>query len=303
MKKVNRRLRVIENRPLSPEVFLLTLGSDQSLPKIKPGQFANVLIENTNHVFLRRPFSIHDVDFTHNFIKFFIQKIGKGTEQLSKLKSGDSVDVLFPLGNGFFGYGVASNETIIPAKAGIPHNEGDVHQQGDSRLRGNDDKVIPSHNERSESAPRTLLVGGGCGVAPLLFLAKTLNQNSISPTILIGGRSKKNILRIEEYVKYGKVLVITEDGTLGEKGLITEHSIFNQQKFDQIYCCGPDAMMKAVGKWAIEKNIPCQISLENTMACGIGACLCCVTKTTDGHQCVCTEGPVFDIRHIEWSEA
>ena len=271
MKKVNRRLRVIENRPLSPEFFLLTLGSEQPLPEINPGQFANFLVENTNDVFLRRPFSIHDVDFSHNFIKFFIQKVGKGTEQLSKLKSGDSVDVLFPLGNGFFGYEVRSTRCEVSTKH------------------------TPNPEPRN---PATLLVGGGCGIAPLLYLAKILNQNGVQPTILIGGRSKKNIFRVEEYVKYGNVLLITEDGSLGEKGLITQHSIFNQQKFDQIYCCGPEAMMKAVGKLAIEKNIPCQISLDNTMACGIGACLCCVTKTTEGHMCVCTEGPVFDVTKL-----
>jgi len=271
MKKVSRRLQVIENRPLSPDVFLLTLGSEQPLPEIKPGQFANFLVENTNGVFLRRPFSIHDVDFSHNFIKFFIQKAGKGTAQLSKLKSGDTVDVIFPLGNGFTVH--SERQTA----------NGNIPQNPPFALR-------PS--------PFALLAGGGCGIAPLLYLAKILNQNGVQPTILIGGRSKKNIFRIEEYVKYGNVLLITEDGSLGEKGLITEHSIFNQQKFDQIYCCGPEAMMKAVGRLAIEKNIPCQISLENTMACGIGACLCCVTKTTEGHVCVCTEGPVFDIKQL-----
>ena len=143
-----------------------------------------------------------------------------------------------------------------------------------------------------------LLVGGGIGTAPLLYLSRILNQTDIRSTILIGGRSKKNILCIEDFVKYGKVLVITEDGSMGEKGLITEHSIFQQQHFDQIYCCGPEPMMKAVGKLAMEKNVPCQISLENMMACGIGACLCCVAKTTSGHQCVCTEGPVFDVKNL-----
>jgi len=211
------------------------------------------------------------VDFSHNFIKFFIQKVGKGTEQLSKFKSGDTVDVIFPLGNGFTVHGERQTAN------------GNVPQNPPLALR-------PS--------PFALLVGGGCGIAPLLYLAKILNQNGTQPTILIGGRSKKNIFRVEEYVKYGNVLLITEDGSLSEKGLITQHSIFNQQKFDQIYCCGPEAMMKAVGKLAIEKNIPCQISLENTMACGIGACLCCVAKTVDGHVCVCTEGPVFDVTKL-----
>ncbi|MCL2683339.1 MAG: dihydroorotate dehydrogenase electron transfer subunit [Bacteroidales bacterium] len=269
MKKVNRQLHVIENRPLSSDVFVLTLGDERPLPEIKPGQFANILIEPANGVFLRRPFSIHDVDFTQRFIKFYIQKKGKGTIQLSKLKHGDIVDVIFPLGNGFFGYEVRGTGYEVSSKP-------------------------TSHPTTSQ--PRNLLVGGGCGVAPLLFLAKMLNQNGVRPTILIGGRSKTTIHSLEDYVKYGNVLIMTEDGSMGDKGLVTEHSVFTQQKIDQIYCCGPEPMMNAVAKIAIEKNIPCQISLENMMACGIGACLCCVTKTTDGHQCVCTEGPVFDVK-------
>jgi len=159
-------------------------------------------------------------------------------------------------------------------------------------------------NEQSSIANRKssiLLIGGGCGIAPLLFLAKNLNQqHGIRPTILIGGRSKKNILCVEDFVKYGNVLIMTDDGSMGDKGLVTDHPIFHKEKLDQIYCCGPEPMMKAVAKIAIEKDIPCQISLENTMACGIGACLCCVTKTTEGHLCVCTEGPVFNAKNLVW---
>ena len=261
MKKVSRYLHVIENRSLSQDVFVLTLGSEEPLPEIIPGQFVNVLVEPANGAFLRRPFSVHDVDFTHRFIKLYIQKKGKGTQQLAKLTTADSVDVLFPLGNGF----TIKNEEPLT--------------------------LNPS--------PLTLLVGGGAGIAPLLYLSKILNQNNIQPTILIGGRSKQNILCVEDYVKYGKVLVMTDDGSMGEKGLVTQNPIFYQQKISQIYCCGPDPMMEAVAKIATEQNIPCQISLENMMACGIGACLCCVTKTKDGHKCVCTEGPVFDIKDLE----
>ena len=275
MKKVSRRLHVIENRPLSPEVFVLTLGYEQPLPEILPGQFASVLIDG---IFLRRPFSIHDVDFSHNFIKFYIQKVGKGTEQLSKLTHHDSVEVIFPLGNGFS----IDNLQLTIDNCASPNINDEL-------------KKLSIVNRQSS----ILLIGGGCGVAPLLYLAKVLNQqHNIRPTILIGGRSKKNILCVEDYVKYGKVLVMTEDGTMGDKGLVTEHSIFHNEKIDQIYCCGPEPMMKAVGQLAMNKNIPCQVSLENMMACGVGACLCCVTKTIDGHKCVCTEGPVFNVEDL-----
>ena len=95
----------------------------------------------------------------------------------------------------------------------------------------------------------------------------------------------------------------TEDGSLGEKGLVTQHTAFAGD-YDQICTCGPTPMMKAVGRYALEKGIPCEVSLENMMACGIGACLCCVCDTDEGHKCVCKEGPVFDVRRLtKWLEA
>ena len=94
--------------------------------------------------------------------------------------------------------------------------------------------------------------------------------------------------------------ISTEDGSVGEKGLVTANSILNND-FDVVYCCGPTPMMKAVSEWAKERNIKCYVSLENRMACGIGACLCCVTDTKDmGNVCVCTYGPVFDANEIKW---
>ena len=138
-----------------------------------------------------------------------------------------------------------------------------------------------------------LLVGGGAGIAPLLYLAKCYNDRGVRPTILLGGRTKELIPVREAFEPYGQVLYATEDGSLGEKGLVTQHPLFTAP-YDHICTCGPTPMMKAVGRYAVEKGIPCEVSLENMMACGIGACLCCVTNTVDGHKCVCKEGPVFD---------
>ena len=93
--------------------------------------------------------------------------------------------------------------------------------------------------------------------------------------------------------------VTTEDATLGEKGFVTNHSVLSDD-FDKIYTCGPTPMMKAVARYANEKGIDCEASLENMMACGLGACLCCVEKTTEGNLCVCKEGPVFNIKRLLW---
>lgn len=147
----------------------------------------------------------------------------------------------------------------------------------------------------------TLIVGGGSGIAPFILLARELKKKDANITFLFGARTANEIVLTEEFEKYGDILVTTEDGSLGEKGLVTQHSIFSEpNSFDKIYTCGPDPMMKAIGRIAQAKNISCDVSLENMMACGFGACLCCVTETTTGNKCVCTEGPVFNVNELAW---
>ena len=147
---------------------------------------------------------------------------------------------------------------------------------------------------------KLLLVGGGVGTAPMLYLGERLVKNGHKPTFLLGARSDKDLLQLEEFAKYGEVYTTTEDGSHGEKGYVTQHSILNKVRFEQIYTCGPKPMMMAVAKYAKSNQIECEVSLENTMACGIGACLCCVENTTEGHLCVCKEGPVFNINKLLW---
>lgn len=145
-----------------------------------------------------------------------------------------------------------------------------------------------------------LLIGGGVGTAPMLFLGEQLVKIGFTPSFLLGARSEKDLLQLNEFASYGEVYTTTEDGSFGEKGYVTQHSILDKVHFDQIYTCGPKPMMMAVAKYAKAKKISCEVSLENTMACGIGACLCCVENTIDGHICVCTEGPVFNINKLLW---
>ncbi|MDR1756615.1 MAG: dihydroorotate dehydrogenase electron transfer subunit [Culturomica sp.] len=146
---------------------------------------------------------------------------------------------------------------------------------------------------------RILLVGGGVGIAPMHFLAKTLRQKGLHPELLIGVRSCSDVVLRENLEIVAPLHCTTEDGTFGEKGFPTAHSVW-RKTFDRIYCCGPDPMMRAVADHAFRKGIACEVSLENTMACGIGACLCCVTETQEGHKCVCTEGPVFNTKALKW---
>jgi len=162
--------------------------------------------------------------------------------------------------------------------------------------------VFPLGNGFSLPIPdeQALLIGGGVGVAPLLMLGKQLKEQNVPVTFLLGARSAGDLLELDEFSKYGKVYTTTEDGSAGEKGFVTQHSILNTDVFNHIYTCGPKPMMQAVAKYAKTKQILCEASLENMMACGFGACLCCVEDTSEGHVCVCKEGPVFNTNVLKW---
>jgi len=248
-------LKVIENKRLNNDFFVLELSGNNKIPAFKPGQFAQVKVDDSPGTFLRRPISIHDVDYEKNSFKILIQIVGTGTEKLSHLKNGDNLNLIYPLGNSF---------------------------------------SIPGPNEK------VLIVGGGCGIAPLLFLGKYFKENGCIPDILLGFRNSARIIEFEEYREIGEVFVTTEDGSMGEKGYVTRHSVLSERKYDRICCCGPEVMMKAMAAYSKKHNIICEVSLENLMACGIGACLCCVVDTVKGNLCTCIDGPIFNINDLKW---
>ncbi|MCR4601924.1 MAG: dihydroorotate dehydrogenase electron transfer subunit [Prevotella sp.] len=152
----------------------------------------------------------------------------------------------------------------------------------------------------AESGQRVLLVGGGVGVAPLLYQGKVLSERGVHATFLLGARTSHDLLLLDLFSQYGPVETTTEDGSHGEKGFVTDHSLLTGASFDLIQTCGPTPMMKSVARYAHQHAIACEASLENLMACGLGACLCCVEKTTEGNVCVCKEGPVFNINRLLW---
>ena len=276
MKKYILDLQVKSVDRVHERYVLIRLTDDKPLPEMLPGQFVEVRVDGSSTTFLRRPISINFVDKQANELWLLVACVGDGTRRLAELKAGDILNCVLPLGNGFT-LPVTSHPSCVPSVA----------------------------SEQSSSAPFTLhpsplLVGGGVGVAPLLYLGKVLKEKGLEPTFLLGARSAKDLLMLSEFEKYGRVLVTTEDGTMGEKGFVTNHSILQQEQFDMIQVCGPTPMMKAVARYANEKGIECEVSLENLMACGLGACLCCVEKTKEGNLCVCKEGPVFNIKRLLW---
>lgn len=176
------------------------------------------------------------------------------------------------------------------------------HAIGECRVGDHLDVLLPlghGFTTRINPAARLLLVGGGVGIAPLLYLGRKLREEGSYPVFLLGGRTDKDLPLLEEFRHFGRVNVCTEDGSQGVRGFVTDHPHFARE-WDMIYCCGPKPMMLAVARSAKERGITCEVSLENKMACGLGACLCCVEETTEGNKCTCTHGPVFNINQLTW---
>lgn len=253
--------RVIRQTPLTSGYWALELEAPALARQARPGQFVHVRVSGLEQVSLRRPFSIFGA--RDGALEILYKTVGRGTEQLSRLSPGDSVQVIGPLGNGF---------PLEP-----------------------------------EGSP--VLVAGGYGVAPLCFLASRLSRKG---TVLIGGRSAGDVLAVEAFERLGwAVRVATQDGSLGEQGLVTvllDQELARLQGLGEraeLYACGPDGMLRAVGERAVKAGCRGWLSLDKRMVCGVGACLACVQnlRRADGSEWigrVCHDGPVFEAREIVW---
>lgn len=275
--------KIISNKEISPNFFVLELLSPKIAKTAKPGQFVNIRVSDAADPLLRRPISIYDTENDNLKILYFVK--GKGTEILRDKNPGDLLNITGSHGNGF---------TV------------------------------------DANAKNILLVGGGFGTAPLAFLAKKIRDESYTVAgsshlggrdsfhprgeqlrkpfkkkgifVAIGGRTKELILCEDDFQKLGaKVFVTTDDGSYGEKGLVTKavEKIIAENKIEQVFTVGPLVMMKTVAQIAERAGIPAQISMEERMACGVGACLGCVCKTKEGYQTVCENGPVFEAKELE----
>lgn len=270
MKKYITDFVVVSNETITDRLFLLKLSpADGSrIADCKAGQFAELRVDDEPKVFLRRPISIHRVDRSANQLWLLIQRAGNGTNKLANLRAHDLLNIVYPLGNGF---------TLASPEA---------------------------------ANKRYLLIGGGVGVAPLLETGCQLREQGAEVSFLLGGRSCADIAQVAQFQEVGPVYITTEDGSVisgldCQKGFVTQHSVLQEGAFDAIRVCGPGPMMKAVAKvvsgWK-QNEVPhfCEVSLENKMACGLGVCLCCVEDTKEGHKCVCSDGPVFDVKDLKW---
>lgn len=265
---------VIEHKLFHGDYRLLRLAAPQIGPQVKPGQFVHVRIPRLEQAVLRRPFSVFKADAES--VSVLYKSVGKGTDALRSVVAGETIDVVGPLGTGF---PTLSKSNAVP-----------------------------------------VLVAGGYGNAALYLQAATLPVKGVA---FFGGRTAEDILCIEEFEALGwDVRVATDDGSLGTKGLVTTaldpwlESFQGSEKSKgggaaafqtlELFACGPNAMLKAVGDRALEKGFTAWLSMDRNMACGVGACLTCVIKrkTATGWEWArcCKDGPVFNAEEILWEE-
>jgi len=258
--------KVLWNRKVGPEYYRIGLTCDGGYSNARPGQFIMLRFPGRITPFLRRPFSIHQrilVDGRPTGIELLYKVVGEGTKILSEIQTDDVVDILGPLGNGFF--------------------------------------ISNAHKN-------IYIVAGGIGVAPMVFLASYLEERGFNPSrcsVFLGGRSTDDLLCRDDFLRIGmKLHITTDDGSAGDQCFVTHplETESEKRRPDIVYACGPLEMLKCVVGIAEKYAVPCQISIETMMACGIGACLGCAVEkkgASDNYMHACMDGPVFDADMIK----
>lgn len=275
--------KVIRQERVAPGCCRLYLEAPQVALAARPGQFLHVRCGETLDPLLRRPVSIHSVDRENGEVSLLYRVVGKGTAMLSEKREGDLVSLLGPLGHGF---------------------------------------------STPQSSERISVVAGGLGIAPLYFLLRELSSLKFNAVVFLGSSTNEQLLCVEEIKGLGhKLFMATDDGSAGFHGTVVE--LFDlytsipadgcgskgkdagkakpgkDLPFDRVYGCGPAGMLKELCEVIRQTDIPGEVSLEERMGCGVGACLSCVCKTSDGkkgflYRRTCVEGPVFPAGEVLW---
>ena len=254
---------IVSNKPVGRGYYRIVLKAPEIAAAALPGQFVMLRVSENLDPLLARPFGISSVP-SKNSIEIIYRVVGRGTSLLSRVETGHSLSLLGPLGHGF----------PLPEKGTMP-----------------------------------VLVAGGSGFPPLHFLAQRAGSRA---HLFLGSRDKECLPPagiIKSFKdRTTKVHIATEDGSLGSCGMSTDvlqDFLVNVEGKPPlvIYACGPHAMLSAVSRIAVEHSVPCYVSMEERMACGLGACMgCSIPLKAGGYKRACKEGPVFDSRDIDWSE-
>jgi dihydroorotate dehydrogenase electron transfer subunit len=273
---LDKKVKVKEIRDLGCCNYLLTLNASEQANLTRPGQFFMLkCVERLNeNPLLRRPLSAFNIHRHPRSGKpagldFLIKDVGNGTHKLTNLTPGAEIHCLGPQGRWF---------------------------------------QAPS--EIQSRISHAYLVAGGVGIAALYLLAQSLIAQDVKPLLIYGGRNVGDLVLRDYFERLGmETAYTTEDGSLGERGVVTlplERLLkVGGRRETRIYACGPWGMMKAVHELALHYRLPCDVSLEARMGCSLGACMGCVIRASDEkgeeqYVRVCQEGPVMSSRFVDW---
>ncbi len=256
---VHETAQILSNEPDTDLCFRIMLRAPAIASLTLPGQFVHARIASARETLLRRPFSVFKV--VDDRLVILCKAVGTGTAALSRMRPGEELSLLGPLGHGF---------------------------------------TVPE-----SGAVRPLLVAGGYGMAALYMLAERSPRKGI---VFVGGRRRIDIVCETDFRAIGwDVRPATEDGSYGERGLVTlplRAELERRAARRKLFACGPTPMLMAVAELAKEFDIPAEVSLDERMCCGVGACLTCVVpvKSPNGweYERACTEGPVFEANRVAW---
>lgn len=255
--------QIIDNHEIAKEIYNMKFKAPSISKAALPGQFVHIRCNNNYKPLLRRPFSISQVQ--DNYVSIIYEVIGTGTKALSELEKGEKLDILGPLGSSF---------------------------------------AFPKEEKK------IFVIGGGVGVVPLSFLIDFIVEKKVQMldniNLILGVRNSKKLILEKKFnnQKLVDLYLVTEDGSKGKKGSAID--MFKKLYFSNrsneiiVYGGGPDGMLRELSRICSTNGIPGEITYENVMACGVGACLGCVIKTASGLKKVCKDGPVFGINEIKW---
>ena len=258
---VDERCELVANEQRAGALWDMTLCAPQIARAILPGQFVHMKIPGMDGRILRRPFSVYGADADTGNLQILYQVVGKGSAHMTTLLPGH-VDTISVMGP-------MGNPWWLP-----------------------------------DGAQRVLFVVGGVGAAPLAMFGQEVISAGAKLDVCMGAQTKDALVMkdLYEHMLGTEPVCATDDGSYGHAGFVTEPAaaMLRENAYDLVCCCGPEPLMRIVAGLAAEAGVPCEVSLEKRMACGIGACLSCVVDTVEGRKRSCVDGPVFDARKVVW---
>lgn len=259
MSVFEERAKVLQNEIVDEKLYVMRLSSPLIAQAIAPGQFVHMKLPGMEAHILRRPFSIYSASKQNGTLDILYQVVGFGSAHMTGLTFGDELSLLGPIGTSW---------------------------------------------QPPEGIKKALLVAGGVGAAPMYMLADHLASQGVHLDVILGAQTKSALVTHAQYKQLildkgassSSVLCATDDGSFGHCGFCTTlvNDALQKSKYDYAAVCGPEIMMKIVAQTLLGASIPCEVSFERRMACGIGACLSCVVNTNEGMKRACVDGPVFD---------